>query len=178
MSEIDIRQHLPAKTSVVNSFRLQHGDMDGITKGEGEAKRITAAWTVDNTILGKLLEVGYLEMLHKAYAMSFLDLQRAFKAGQGIKWGMINGAEEANLSAGDAAERYQRICTALGWDKVPIIFETCTEIANEEDFKKDRNIFQSEVKNVIRAQFENLVKIMDEESENRKETLEGHEGVR
>jgi hypothetical protein len=174
---IDASQYLPIKAPVITAFRMQHGDLGGRIEGEGENARITAAWSLIVTRMDRLMNLGFLEMHHKVYATSLLDLKRAFDASQGVRWCIVKGGEEANLSEGDAASCYKTICARLGWRKAKYLIKACeteapTRALKDGEREDDKFIdMPAEEAMVLRGWFDRLAEIMDEEMKKRKEAL-------
>lgn len=147
---------LPPGTPLVNSHRMAKGDLTGQIEGQ----RILHAEVKDDTLLGWLLEKGFLEIHHKAYAMTLLDLRLAYDAGNGITWTRVDGGS-GTLSAGQAAEFYHAICRVIGRNSVRVIEWCATEKCKPLD---------ADVAAIIRAEHDRLGKAMDEEWGKRKET--------
>lgn len=160
---IDSTQWLPRDIPVINKFRESKGDLEGRIEGDGKNTRITAAWSLNKTALDRLMDAGFLEMHHKIYAMSLLDLKRAYDARNGLRWCIVNGAEEANLSAGDAANCYDTVCVRIDRNISVHLIRAAEEFTNTD--------MPAEEANVFRKWFDRLVEIMDEEMKKRKEPL-------
>ncbi len=169
MSEIDTTQWLKRDKPIINSFRLQHGD---IRPYQDETGRIIGASSLVVTILDWFLKNGFLEMHHQAYTMTFLDLKRAHEAGMGLRWCPVNGREEAHLSAGDAQQCYDIICKEIGRKKIPAIVHIAEELAGD-----NAGICTANVAAVMRVEFDRLVDIMDNLMQKRKEALEKTGGM-
>lgn len=158
----DQTQWLPRNAPVVNSFRMQHGDLDGRI----ENGKINSAWSSSKTVIDWMVDSGFLEMHHKAYAMTLMDLRLAYDAKHGITWTKVEGGAGV-LTAGEAAELYYAICLALGRHSVGAIEWVVTHEAS-----KYRAVCNSDYASALRKEHDKLVKVIDEEWDKRKKALD------
>lgn len=152
---LDASQYLKRGEPVINSFRASKGDMDGkVSNG-----RIAIASVIDKTIVGNLVERGFIESYQKDLALDLMELRNALFGALNAKTSLslfINGGDK-RVSRDDATSIYETVVRAIKRNGERIIVHACTT-----DYEKDTAAKTINGITVYVQQFNKLTKAMDD----------------
>lgn len=167
---IDYTQWISRGAPVVSAFRMQHGDLQGYIKGEGAAKRIAQAWCPDPTIMGWMIEKGFIDEAHRAAALALLELRRAVFGHLDFRFNsaFLSMKEIGEIKEKDVPDIYGAVYSTIKRRGERLVVQAATYIANDH-----KNLCNALCANIYRVEFEVLLKAMDCV----KKTLEQRESV-
>lgn len=177
MDNIDTKEWLPRDVPVINRFRQQHGDLDGIVSGSENDKRITQAWQRDGTIIRVLIIKGFMDEIHLNYALDLLDLKNTtFGALNAKTAAFMHSPGDASLRRNQAEELYCGIIRRISLSDCRMIESACStpypyDFTHLDKYGEPEDKMSIEEKNVYRACFQNLMDVFDEELEKIREKL-------
>jgi hypothetical protein len=169
MSEtIDMKEWLPRDAPVINPFRLQHGDLDGITRRYGKSVKVVAAWRKDQSILASLIERGFLEDIHRFMGLDLLELRNSVYGPLNAKTtAYIHSMGDCGLSRGRAETVYYYTIKTLNKNREQVVIH-----AMESQYADDAAAKHTAGINAYRESFEVLERSLRDALDHLKELME------